>query len=215
MAVGSGSVPDNLFVMDAIPVHRMSDVLDGRNIFLLRVPGAGEYSDGTPFSHIEYAHRDDYYSFFLVTDGEGRVSIDFREYDFGPNSVHCIMPGQVHRPASEIGLAGWFLAVDALLVKSEYKEIFEKKSFSGVPIRASDNEVEELIACLSLIEGRSGGGIDPVERGVTSDLISAFIGMVADVCRRDVSASLNNRAAAITLQFRSLLSENYRTMKKN
>ncbi len=202
--------------MNKIPTHKISEVFDGDNAFILRVGN----SDASPahrerYSQAEYAHRDDYYIFFYIKKGDGKVMIDFETYEFGANTVHCIMPGQVHQPVGDINVAeGWFLAVDSLLVKSGYKEIFERKSLAGVLARPSRKETAELDVCLSVIEQRFSHNKQSIERSVLSDLISSFIGMVADIYQKGIPTSFNNRAVEITLQFKLLLSENYPTMKR-
>jgi len=204
--------------MNTIPTHRISDVFDGRNAFLLRISDGDVYSAGDAYekehTRAKYAHRDDYFIFFLVKDGSERVTIDFEEYEFGANSLHCIMPGQVHYPASYIDAKGWFLAVDSLLVKSEYREIFEKKSLIKKDIKIDKQEFKELEACLTIIEQRMERHDQPIDRNILSELISAYIGMVAQIYQKGVPTSLNKRAAEITLQFKSLLSENYYAMKR-
>lgn len=206
--------------MDTIPIHRLSDTFDGTNAFVAHISCKEIRSNLDHRMYEEkhhearYAHRDDYYIFFLVKDGNGKITIDFIDYELAANTIHCIMPGQVHMPASYIDVDGWFLAVDSLLVKNEYKEIIEKRLLAGKVTRPSAQEIEELTNCLTLIEHRLDRKEYWIERSVLSDLISAYIGMIADIYRKFTPTTLNNRAAEITLQFKALLSENYDVLKR-
>lgn len=206
--------------MNKIPTHRLSDVFNGNNAFIVHISNKKIHSNiehhiyGKEHHRAKHAHRDDYYIFFLVKEGQGSITIDFVDYELIANSIHCIMPGQIHMPASYIDVDGWFLAVDSLLVKDEYKEIIEKRLLAGKVTQPNVQEMEELISCLSFIEQRFNRNIHSIERGILSDLISVYIGMIADIYRKFTPISLNNRATEITLKFRSLLAENYHSMKR-
>ncbi|MFV0536244.1 MAG: AraC family transcriptional regulator [Dysgonomonas sp.] len=206
--------------MEKIPTHKISEVFDGNNAFLVHVSkekissNIDHHRYGEEHHRARHAHRDDYYIFFLVNEGKGKIAIDFVDYELVANSIHCIMPGQVHMPASYINVDGCFLAVDSLLVKNEYKEIIEKRLLSGTVTKPSRQEMKELTNCLTVIEERLNRNEHSIERSILSDLISAYIGMIADIYRRFTPISLNNRATEITLQFKSLLTENYDSMKR-
>lgn len=206
--------------MNKIPTHKISEVFSGNSAFIVHISNKEVYSNidhdtyGEEHHRAGHAHRDDYYIFFLVKNGTGKITIDFVDYELVANTIHCIMPGQVHMPASCIDVNGWFLAVDSLLVKNEYKEIIEKRLLAGKVTQPSEQEIEELTNCLSVIEERMSRNEHSIERSILSDLISAYIGMIADIYRKFTPTSLNNRAAEITLQFKSLLAENYHSMKR-
>lgn len=206
--------------MNKIPTHKISETFSGNSAFIVHVSNKEIRSNidhhmyGEEHYRAGHAHRDDHYIFFLVKEGKVNITIDFVDYELTANTIHCIMPGQVHMHASYIDVEGWFLAVDSLLVKNEYKEIVEKRLLAGKVTRLSKQEIKELTNCLSVIEQRMSRNEHSIERGILSDLISAYIGMVADIYRKFTPTSLNNRAAEITLQFKSLLAENYHSMKR-
>lgn len=82
--------------MNTIPIHKLSEVFDGNNAFLIHVLH-NEIHSNEEFKQIgrrssnNYAHRDDYYVFFLVKEGNGKLTIDFKEYDLTAGTIHCIM----------------------------------------------------------------------------------------------------------------------------
>ena len=206
--------------MNKIPIHRLSEMFNGKNAFIVHVSNKqihlniDHHMYDQKHDRARHAHRDDYYIFFLVKGGKGKITIDFVDYELVANTIHCIMPGQVHMPASYIDIDGWFLAVDSLLVKNEYKEIIEKRLLSGTVTKPCEQEMKELTNCLTIIEQRFKRYEHSIERSILSDLISAYIGMIADIYRGFTPASLNNRATEITLQFKSLLAENYHSIKR-
>ena len=206
--------------MNKIPTHKISEIFNGNNAFLVHVSkekirsNIGHHMYGEEHHRARHAHRDDYYIFFLVKKGKGKITIDFVDYELVANSIHCIMPGQVHMPASYIDVDGWFLAVDSLLVKNEYKVIIEKRLLAGKVTKPSEQEIGELTSYLTVIEQRLNRNGHLIERSILSDLISAYIGMIADIYRKFTPTSLNNRATEITLQFKSLLAENYHSKKR-
>lgn len=206
--------------MDKIPAYKISDIFEDCNVILLHIAEEKTESNVAYVHHrakhslVESVHRDDYYIFFLVQEGSGRVCIDFKEYQLDAGTIHCITPGQIHQPAEELELKGWFMAVDSLYVKSEYKKILEKHAFVGKVNRLATKEIDELDSCLRLLEKRLERDAEPIGHGINADLISAFIGMIADIYQRNLPASLNNRATEITFRFKSLLTENYATLKR-
>ncbi|MCM3172329.1 AraC family transcriptional regulator [Paenibacillus sp. MER 99-2] len=52
----------------------------------------------TEFAH-HGLHRHDCFEMFWITKGQGRVRIDFQDYNLSPNTLVLISPGQIH---------GWF-----------------------------------------------------------------------------------------------------------
>ena len=204
--------------MNKIPTHKIAEVFDGNNAFLLHVSDGKihsntEYIDEEWRAQAGYAHRDDYYIFFLVKEGNGRIMIDFEEYEIGENAIHCIMPGQVHQPAGYINVSGWFLAIDSLYVKNEYRHIFEKNAFFKTLVKASHEEIDRLETCLAMLEQRISCNELPIERTILSELVSVYVGMVAEIYCKETPTLQNNRSTEIAMQFKSLLAESYRTMK--
>lgn len=194
--------------MHKIPTHKISEKLHG-DIALLRY-----ISENEQVPAINYAHRDDYYMFFFVEKGKCKLLLDFEEYEITANTVHCILPGQVHLPVGPINACGWGLAVDSMLVKDEYKEVFEKGSLFKRDTKLSNEAINELKQCVLAIQKRLKPKRQPIEQHIIHDLLSYFIGMIAETYQKDFPISENNRLATITLQFKTLLSANYQSLKR-
>jgi AraC-like DNA-binding protein len=146
--------------------------------------------------------------------GRGKMLIDFEEYEASENQVLCVQPGQVHAPINYSNACAWVLAVDTVLVKDEYKEIFRKLSFLKNKIELSKDNINELRSCALLINNRLKSEKNRIEQSILHDLISSYIGLIADVYQKGFPILTNNRFAAITFQFKTLLSENYQTLKR-
>lgn len=198
--------------MIKIPTHKKSEVFHGEIAFVKYVSESTHLPEA-PVGN--YAHKDDYYVFLFIEKGKGELLIDFEKYELEGSTVRCILPGQVHFPAKQINEngCGWILGVDPILVKEEYKETFEKASLIKSNIHLNENTVNDLKYSASVIHQRLKPGKSHIEESITHDLISYFIGVIAEVYYNGLPASANNRHATITYQFKSLLSTNYRSLK--
>jgi len=193
--------------MNKIPVHKISEIFHGKMAFL-------HYSsEKEQLPVIDYAHRDDYYIFIFLEKGRGKFLIDFEEYEMTESTVLCILPGQVHFPIDYQSTCGWILMADRMLVTDEYKVIFEKNSFVKSKIKLTYGEKIDLKQCLSIINRRLNGKKQPAEQRIVHALLSSYIGMIAEIYQKGFPVSINNRLAAITSQFKSLLSANYQSLK--
>jgi len=63
---------------------------------------------------ISQAHRDDFYLFFILEEGNGIFEIDFQQHRLGPSSVMIIQPYQVHR-----GIAMDYSTFSVLMISVE------------------------------------------------------------------------------------------------
>jgi AraC-like DNA-binding protein len=148
--------------------------------------------------------------------GQGKFLIDFEEYEMAGGTVLCILPGQVHAPVGNdyVNVCGWFLAVDGMLVKNEYKEVFEKSSFMKSKIKLTDIEINDLKQCISIINRRLDSEQPSIGQSIVHTLLLSYIGMVAEIYQKGYPVSINNRLATITARFKSLLSANYQSLKR-
>ncbi|MDR3268148.1 MAG: AraC family transcriptional regulator [Tannerella sp.] len=197
-----------MLALNEIPLHTTTESCRGATAFLRYV----SYDEQLPV--VDYAHRDDYYLFLFIEKGSGRGMIDFEEYELTGHSVGCILPGQVHFPLGDVKACGWVLAVDSLMVKDEYKAVFEKAPFvKGTITIDDDDDVSDLTSCVAILHKRLAVAAHPAGRSIVHSLLTACLGILAEICRKGFPASVNNRAATITSLFKSLLSAHYRSLK--
>lgn len=192
--------------MSKIPEHKLSERLKGGHAVLRRVPG-----DGT-VPAVNYAHRDDYYIFVFLEEGEAVFSIDFQEYMVSSPAVLCVLPGQVHLPVDFTKIAGWMLFLDPMFVDDEYKEVFERASFVKGKVEPDGELAEDLRNCASILYRRLNSA-SKSGQGVSNYLISSFVGMVAEAYGKEIYVSTSKRYAVMTCRFKSLLSEKYKSLK--
>ncbi|MDR3194565.1 MAG: AraC family ligand binding domain-containing protein, partial [Tannerella sp.] len=197
--------------MNKIPTYKISETFHGAIVSLRGV------SENEQLPAIHYAHRHDYYIFLFMEKGQGKFLIDFEEYEMAGGTVLCILPGQVHAPPvgnDYMNVCGWFLMTDSMLVKDEYKEVFEKGSFVKSKIKLTDIEINDLKQCISIINRRLNSGQQPVGQNIVHTLLLSYIGMIAEIYQKGFPVSINNHPATITAQFKSLLSANYQSLKR-
>lgn len=194
--------------MSKLPIHKISEQFGGEIAKLKYISGESH----TPA--IEYAHRDDYYIFFFMKKGNAKLLIDFKEYDIRGNTVYYILPGQIHFLVEHsINASAWALIVDSSLVKNEYKEIFERSSLFKNKIELNETTISDLQSCISILERRLNFEKQPIGQNMLHDLLSFYIGVIAEVYQKDLPIQVNKRTAIITFQFKSLLSTNYQSLK--
>lgn len=199
-------------------IHTNKHITDNRSInFLLHHISDNDLqsiSDNEEFTNLISDHRDDYFVFFFLQEGSAKVRIDFKEIELGESTVFCIIPGQVHSIISFSNIKGWVLIIDALFVKNEYKEIFNKLHFLNIRPLLSQEESDELLQCISLVNKKYASNNELIRQRVLHDLASSYIGMIAEIYQKGFPAIKSNRLMEITSQFKALLSANYQTIKR-
>lgn len=197
-----------------IPIHRMNTQFPlGMEFSYMEVKN--EPDEITLELHKNIVHRDDYYLFMFVDAVEAVFTIDFEEMQVSGNTVLYVCPGQVHVASSIKEAKGWSLAIDAMLVEKDYKNIFEGQFLTQKPITldmsvsARMNEVAHLLH--STIQAKPTAFSDRIILNLTN----AFIGIIAEqyADRQDDLQHQKSRSALIAYQFKKLLSDNFRTLK--
>lgn len=197
--------------MIKIPTHKISDTPDGEEeiAFLKYVPG-GDHS-----SMVNYPHRDDYFLFVFIEKGTIKVFIDFEECDIKSPAIHCVLPGQVHHVteySQDIGC--WVLAMDGMLVKDEYKEIFRKLSPAKNKAFLNKDVTDDLKYFITILHRRLKSGKQLIEKSIIHSLLSSYVGIVAEIYQqKGLPVSTDRRPSAIAFQFKSLLSAHYQSLK--
>lgn len=194
--------------MSKIPIHKLSEKFDGEIAKLKHM------SKDRHNLNIDYAHRDDYYIFFFIEKGNAKLLIDFREYELKENTVYYILPEQVHLVVDHsIDASAWVLIVDRSYVKDKYKEIFERSSLFKSQIEPNESTINDIQDCISILERRLTTESQSIRQDILHDLLSSYIGMIAEVYQKGLSIQANKRTTIITFQFKELLSANYQSLK--
>lgn len=193
--------------MNNIPTRKTSEHFQGE------IARMRWFSESEQEATETYAHRDDYYIFLLIEKGGGKVLIDFEEKEISENSIFCILPGQVHISGGNTKADGWFLAVDSIIVREEYKKIFEKHTLSRGSIKVNENTINDLKNCASIIYNLLLSDKKKNRQLILQDLLSSYIGIIASVYQEELPFIITKRYDTITYEFKSLISANFRIMK--
>lgn len=191
-----------------IHTHKIYEVFQDKPFFF-RTTSGNEKSPS-----VDYVHKDDYYLFLFMLEGTIKLLIDFKEYEMHGTSILCVLPGQVHHLTNYESIQGSVLGIDPMLIKDEYKKVFEKLSFLSIKLQLNEDTTNELKQCVTAIEARYNQEKHTVGQETLLDLVSYYIGMIAEIYQRELPPVKHNRYTTITAQFKSLLSENYQNLKR-
>jgi AraC-like DNA-binding protein len=195
-----------------IPVHQLDDATD-KGFVIRRMPDPDkQYAADT----IRQAHRDDHYVFCLQETGSCQVSIDFKEHHVTGEAALYILPGQVHHYRLGDGIAGWFLAVDTMLVGPKYRAVFEEEIMENQPLQLCPVQKQRMIACLELLyQVYHQPAQLSFTKNISHALLLSFIGMMAAAYSdyESATAPAGSRPAQITRAFKKLLVSQCTTVK--
>ncbi|MBB6127952.1 helix-turn-helix domain-containing protein [Mucilaginibacter lappiensis] len=161
------------------------------------------------------AHRDDHYIFFVIEEGTASLMIDFHELRFGASSLYYILPGQVHhRIRNEVGY-GWFIAIDALLIAPDYRNVFESQLVLQQPFALDAIKMRQCTDLLCLMrEKYQEDNPGPFYLQVVHSLVQSFVGIAA--CCFSGFDNLQfalSRPVQLAQEFKKLLINNIRQVK--
>ncbi|MDR0429536.1 MAG: AraC family transcriptional regulator [Tannerellaceae bacterium] len=196
-----------------IPVHRM-DVQSPLGIEFSYMELMDDYVEIRMESRKSEIHRDDYYIFLFLETGNAVFTVDFRETGCEDGTVFYIRPGQVHFISSIRDVKGWFLAIDAMLVENDYKNLFEWIFPTQKPIRLNRDVMTRMNKTAYLLDSAMQTPSTVFSNAIISSLANVFIGIIAEQYSKDENLERNkSRSALITYQFKKMLSENFKTIK--
>ncbi|WP_224996087.1 helix-turn-helix domain-containing protein [Cesiribacter sp. SM1] len=194
----------------SIPVYSIQE----RNKSGLEILQVESFQAGE--SSLQTAHRDDHYIFVFQEKGTSKVMVDFKEVSIEGAAVFCILPGQVHYGIAATQSLAWFIAVDASWLSEVFRPVFEESAEINKPIPLSHQQACTLASNIVLLqEVYEKGSQLHFHHHMLRSLMDACISQFASLyySREQSSGQAHLRTAAITRQFRSLLLQNFRSMK--
>jgi AraC-like DNA-binding protein len=198
----------NKVAMNNIPVHKMQE-RDLSGVMVSRV------LNDIQLSSVNHVHRHNYYLFFLQEKGENSCFIDFKEYKAQNAAIACILPGQVHYAiATQKEFLGWVLEIDALFVKNEWKNIFDRVLFLGNIVVLDDETMHDLKSCIVLLHKKIQPDNQQLQQDIVVSLATSFVGMLAEIYQNKQPVAVNRQSETITLRFKSLFHEHLYSRKK-
>jgi AraC-like DNA-binding protein len=84
----------------------------------------------TSHRDLYFPHRHDFYQIVLFTQGGGRHSIDFQQYEVEPDQVYCMAPGQIHTWEFDAETDGYLLNFHESFFASVFQNPHYVREFS-------------------------------------------------------------------------------------
>lgn len=190
--------------MSVIPVHKVIQQSDF-GIFLKEV------SPSSTKQPVEYAHRDDYYIFGIVSGGSCCVSIDFKDYLLTESEIIYTLPNQVHHIADAGNAKAFLLFVDGVFIDPSGQQVLSEYALSLIPFRINHARLSELKQILTIIGRRINYPGNEDSKRIIQNLSRAAVGIITESVRGTIrQQSKNKRHIEITLAFKELLSREHR-----
>ena len=184
-----------------LPENRIADFSDS-GIFFKRL------RPGIPVEPLRSTHRDDYWLFGVVEQGECLFSVDFREWRCRAGEAMAVLPGQVHAFLRGQSLDALLLFVDASCVSRELRLRFEEWAAHPAPITLPASCRRELQLLGQLLESCGTDARTPFRRLALRHLALAVAALLAEALPEgEQPAGAARRHAELTVAFRNLLAE--------
>ncbi|KAA2245696.1 helix-turn-helix domain-containing protein [Chitinophaga agrisoli] len=196
-----------------IPVHT-TDELHPTGL-QIHIVDDSNIKDADTVTSAQGIHRDDYYIFLVLKTGAGSMMVDFQYQELTAPGILFVLPGQVHQYISASpGSSSWVIAADSLLISELFQPVFNAESRTG-PLSITPQQLEAFNNTCALLNCQlANAPATPYAKPVIHALVTAFAGMVAAVYTEHAGrGKQGQRGAAITSDFRQLLTASYKTMK--
>ena len=192
---------------NSIRTHTLSDIFGQNTVFIKQIKPI------CPTEPITYKHRDSYYLFLFLQQGEATLTIDFKTYQFTQPAAICILPGEVHFPEEANQASGWILGVSPAWIKEEYKMALEStrqhKDSLVLDKSANDFLTQTFSSAFQLQQSAK----NQIEELWMHDLVACLIGTFSALSQKHRITPDNNRLTTITHQFKALLATHFSTQK--
>ena len=160
-----------------------------------------------------HIHKDNYYVFIFIESGEYRAAIDFTNFELIGPATTFIQPSQVHSHIDYSNVEGWILAIDPLLINQSYLDALEHTTNVNRIKQLSDTAKQEIKTCLSLLNIKQLEKQSHHQQTLVQSLIASYIGLFTSHNIDDINYTRKDRASLMYKEFKTLVSENYKTMK--
>jgi len=198
--------------MKNIPVDRLHE----KTTLGVQIKAFSSSYDRTAGNSITDIHRDDHYVFFLLKAGHGKLEVDFREIDMGPNQLFYILPSQIHTKIAADKPEGWFLAIDPAIIPTTLRELFEYRLNLQTPCLVQAHLLKQLDDLLLILQGEVlRSQQDEFHIAILHPLIQSFLGMAARACKLpELTGNQGLRTAELARKFKIALSENNLVLRR-
>lgn len=154
-------------------------------------------------------HMDDHYVFLVANTGKATFHCDMEDMELLARGLMMVKPFQVHAPKGVSNdVKGYFISVEAFLIPTHCRELFEGLSTQQQYLKFADDEGAEIEETAALLQ-RSFVADNPYKSFILNGLLSAFLNQVCSLYykKNAVKSKPKNQANMITSRFKELLTQ--------
>lgn len=192
-------------------------LLSGKGCDILISPMSASYVPSEDDPDTSEAHRHDYYSVFLLEQGLIKMFVDNEYVIMSGPSVLLVSPGQVHHPLESSVIKGWVMAFDGKML--DHEGINSLDSSSEICILDLNPEDLSFLNNLfsNVYSAVIGGNGAPFNKKLLHSMVNSIYLQMANIhwfSSMNIKVASNSRPVQITMQFKSLVRNNFREFKK-
>ena len=166
-------------------------------------------------------HRVEFYHIFIVTDGTGKHTIDFTDYNFKKGTLFTLRKNQLHKFSKENNTNGYLLIFTEDFLVSHFNQIEVSKSIqlfnnllSMPKIELNINEFNDIMLLVERIKKEYFVTYDDFSGGIIRSALHMIITKLFRLKTKNSEQLLQKRYFNEFIQFQNLIEENYITIKK-
>lgn len=155
------------------------------------------------------AHRDNFFIFFLLLEGQAVIKCDMIDLEISANSIMMVKPFQIHHaPDISTNAVGYYIGVAPFLIPNNCIEIFQNLKISEQLTKMDPEESDELLETISLLH-RTFKGVNPNKAQIVNGLFNSLVYRFSDMYSQSQNplTELKNQSALIYTNFKKLISE--------
>ena len=154
-------------------------------------------------------HRDDFFIFFVLTQGKAVLKCDMIDVEINPINVMMIKPLQIHQGQDgSQDAAGYYIGVAPFLIPNNCIEIFQNLKISEQLNTIDPAYQGELLDTIHLLH-RSFQSLNPNRAQIINGLFNALVYNLANIYSgsKNEIKELKNQSGLIYANFKKLISE--------
>ena len=190
--------------MKKIPIHNQSPEAVG-GIYVAH----HSVLDSADLENKLEAHRDDFFIFFLLVEGQAVIKCDMINLEISANSIMMVKPFQIHHaPDISTNAVGYYIGVAPFLIPNNCIEIFQNLKISEQLNKMDPAESQEILDTISLLY-RSFKGTNTNKAQIVNGLFNSLVYRFSEMYSKSKNplTELKNQSALIYANFKKLISE--------
>jgi len=155
------------------------------------------------------AHRDDFFIFFVLTNGHAVLKCDMIDIEINAGNILMIKPLQIHHGQDGTpDAAGYYIGVAPFLIPNNCLEVFQSLTVSEQLNIIDPVKQEELLDTIQLLH-RSFTSSNPNKTQIINGLFNALIYHFANLYAESKSPvkEFKNQSAVIYANFKKLITD--------